>query len=224
MANDTLLIDPGTYLYESEPRYRNYFRGTSAHNTVLVDGRDQAQQHESLTFHWLTSYFAAKIWSSNDCDGKTVVLAYHNGYADIGVIHWRAVVYDSQGVWWVWDRLVSNESHTYQLHWHVDAALNMLQNNGVIDKNGQRWTLRIDGSEDVGMHHGDCQLPLGWVSRHYGEKEPLRTLRAQAAATGSHEFITTLIAPECLLQSTGLDEVLLEQLRQHCILPITLEK
>ena len=32
------LIDPGTYAYHTQERWRNYFRGTSAHNTVRIDG------------------------------------------------------------------------------------------------------------------------------------------------------------------------------------------
>ena len=32
------LIDPGTYAYHTQERWRNYFRGTSAHNTVRLDG------------------------------------------------------------------------------------------------------------------------------------------------------------------------------------------
>lgn len=36
------LIDPGTYTYISEPAAREQFRGTGAHNTVRVDGLDQA--------------------------------------------------------------------------------------------------------------------------------------------------------------------------------------
>jgi hypothetical protein len=36
------LIDPGTYTYTADPAERNRFRGSMAHNTVRIDGRDQA--------------------------------------------------------------------------------------------------------------------------------------------------------------------------------------
>ena len=37
-----ILIDPGTYTYVADPGERNRFRGSMAHNTVRIDGRDQA--------------------------------------------------------------------------------------------------------------------------------------------------------------------------------------
>jgi hypothetical protein len=42
IADREVLIDPGTYTYLADPAERNAFRGTAAHNTVRIDGRDQA--------------------------------------------------------------------------------------------------------------------------------------------------------------------------------------
>jgi hypothetical protein len=36
------LLDPGTYTYTADAAERNRFRGSMAHNTVRIDGRDQA--------------------------------------------------------------------------------------------------------------------------------------------------------------------------------------
>ncbi len=37
-----ILIDPGTYTYVADPAGREAFRGSAAHNTIRIDGRDQA--------------------------------------------------------------------------------------------------------------------------------------------------------------------------------------
>lgn len=46
-----ILIDPGTYTYIADPAERNAFRGTAAHNTVRMAGRDQAIP--AGPFRWL---------------------------------------------------------------------------------------------------------------------------------------------------------------------------
>jgi hypothetical protein len=37
-----ILIDSGTYTYVGDEQWRNWFRGSAAHNTIRIDGRDQA--------------------------------------------------------------------------------------------------------------------------------------------------------------------------------------
>jgi hypothetical protein len=37
-----ILVDSGTYTYVGDPELRNAFRGSAAHSTIRIDGRDQA--------------------------------------------------------------------------------------------------------------------------------------------------------------------------------------
>jgi hypothetical protein len=41
-GEEEILIDPGTFTYVSNVELRNWFRGSAAHNTIRVDGLDQA--------------------------------------------------------------------------------------------------------------------------------------------------------------------------------------
>lgn len=38
-----ILVDPGTYIYNIESKWRNYFRSTSAHNTLSLQERNQSE-------------------------------------------------------------------------------------------------------------------------------------------------------------------------------------
>ncbi len=40
---EEILIDPGTYTYTADAVARDWFRGTEAHNTIRIDGLDQAR-------------------------------------------------------------------------------------------------------------------------------------------------------------------------------------
>ena len=42
LDSEEILIDPATYTYVGEPVWRNWFRGSAAHNTIRIDGKDQA--------------------------------------------------------------------------------------------------------------------------------------------------------------------------------------
>ncbi len=43
LNGERVLLDPGTYTYMSDPEERNWFRGSAAHNSVRIDGLNQAR-------------------------------------------------------------------------------------------------------------------------------------------------------------------------------------
>ena len=45
---EPVLVDAGTYCYTSEAEWRNFFRGTAAHSTLMIDGRDQVEGERPL--------------------------------------------------------------------------------------------------------------------------------------------------------------------------------
>lgn len=83
-----LLIDPGTYLYQSGREERDWFRGTRAHNTLNIDGLNQSQI--TGPFNWSQR---ARCTLENVCEGSSwSVTASHDGYERrFGVRHRRRV-------------------------------------------------------------------------------------------------------------------------------------
>src|SRR5438105_1305534 len=74
------LIDPGTYAYHTQKRWRQYFRGTSAHNTLRIDGRDQSEQGGN--FLWLKKARAGcGLWLSSA--EKDSFEGWHDGYMQL---------------------------------------------------------------------------------------------------------------------------------------------
>ena len=84
------LIDPGTYAYHTQSRWRWYFRGTIAHNTVCVDGKDQSQSGGN--FMWMKKARAGcSLWSSTA--ESDVFAGWHDGYTRLAdpVTHRRRI-------------------------------------------------------------------------------------------------------------------------------------
>jgi hypothetical protein len=50
-SKSEVLIDPATYTYVGDAQWRNRFRGSAAHNTIRIDGMDQAQP--ATPFSWI---------------------------------------------------------------------------------------------------------------------------------------------------------------------------
>ena len=111
------LTDPGAFCYPL-PLGRNRFRGTAAHNTLEVDGLDQAEPAASFNWRtrpetrierWLTSPFA------------DVFTASHDGYSRLPdpVTHRRWVFSWKTGLLFVRDVAVGREVHDLAIDWRL---------------------------------------------------------------------------------------------------------
>lgn len=80
MNGQTLIIDPGCYVYTSDWRARNWFRGTSAHNTPMIDGEEINRITRDDWLWYLSDDAKPEIrhWSTSaDID---LLIASHTGY------------------------------------------------------------------------------------------------------------------------------------------------
>jgi hypothetical protein len=185
-----VLADPGSYAYGGDPRWRAFFRGTSAHNTVLVDGLDQAVQEGA--FLWSRPYAARLCRHAVGTDGTIALLGVHDGYcARAGVRHWRGVRYEPPGRWVIWDWLAGRGRHDLALHWHIAGPVASDGEGFVVSAGERRLRLHVAGGSAT-LHRGDIDPILGWRSPAYGVLEPITTLRVAGRASLPHEFVTTV--------------------------------
>jgi hypothetical protein len=86
---EPVFIDPGTYTYVADPEARNWFRGTAAHNTVSVDGQDQA--HSAGPFRWNSKpRVDLRAWRSDADGGMAEATCRYNGFT-----HRRSILLES---------------------------------------------------------------------------------------------------------------------------------
>src|SRR6266851_1600295 len=117
------LVDAGSGVYISkDPADRNTFRGTGAHNTMRVDGADQAVADEP--FSW-THIPTTQV--ENWIAGKsfTYFVGSHNGYARLAdpVLHRRHVLKIAGDLWLVRDVALGRTEHELEIRWHFAPDL-----------------------------------------------------------------------------------------------------
>ena len=172
------LIDPGTYAYHTQERWRQYFRGTSAHNTVRVDGRDQSEQGGN--FLWLEKARAGcGLWLSSS--EKDSFEGWHDGYLrlDDPVKHRRLIELDKGARrLLIEDSLEMGEEHEVELFFHcaeqcrVDAVAGAY----LIERNGIALRLVLPEGGTSELYKGSHSPVLGWISRGFDRRQPTATI------------------------------------------------
>jgi hypothetical protein len=193
LAGEPVLVDPGTFGYGGEARWRSYFRSTAAHNTVTVDGRSQAK--EAGPFLWADGYRCELLHLAVEPDRAAILVARHDGYAGLGVSHIRAVKI-APGFLLVLDRLEGDGVHELCLRWHFAGPLSAAGGEFVPDGIAGFRCIAAGGSARI---LAGCEAPpAGWRSRRYGAKEPIGTLEMRREGALPHAFVTGFALPSGL--------------------------
>jgi hypothetical protein len=210
-----ILIDPATSVYNCAPDWRNFFRSTRAHNTVVVDGESQSLPGNS--FSWKRK---AKTQVRNHIalSEFEYVDAEHDGYSifpkDIG--HRRRLIYIRPNYWIVLDELRGKGEHNFDFLYHFasDVELFVFGDEG---KGDVECRARIKDTALQMFMYGSAVVraeavcgqvaPLqGWASRRYGERHPSPVLQASMRATAPVSMMTLMMPGTAPAQSRRFNE------------------
>jgi hypothetical protein len=190
-----LLIDPGTYAYHTQAAWRRYFRGSSAHNVVTVDGADQSEAGGN--FMWLRkAHPRCHSWHSDaerDC-----LVASHDGYRRLAdpVDHMRTITFFKEGRRVVVEDVFScRAAHEYCFYWHFDSECEIAVAHGTVTVRRGRWrlTMQMKGAtQEPTLAIGQVHPPLGWISRRFDVREPAPTVAWREKADGPLRRVTVL--------------------------------
>lgn len=191
------LIDPGTYAYHSLPEWRRYFRGTSAHNTLRLDGKDQSVQTGPFLWGRRAAVVATDFRSDSLGDRLS---ATHDGYARLagGTRVARTIAYDrASRVVTVSDELSTPQPRLAEIFWHFSeqCSVSLAADRAVAQCGATTLTLSWPGELAAELVRGQENPPLGWRSRSYDVRVPIWTLRV-FGNVGGHWRGTTTIAME----------------------------
>ncbi len=193
-GDEALVADAGSYLFFDE-EWREYFRSTFAHSTVVVDGQNQAAPRGR--FDWLTEPRGSVV----RIDPRRLVCE-HSGYRRLGVVHRRDILFLDDRTLVVADAILGKGVHLADLRFQL--ASNEYKQDGTSFRAGKLrlallWPPELDVRVYAGAEEG------GWVSRRYGEKEPAALVSLAQEGGAPLAFVSVLALGEDIQGTAEFD-------------------
>jgi hypothetical protein len=189
------LIDPGTFCYYTNAAWRAYFRGTTGHNTLRLDGADQSVP--GGRFLWRDAAHCQAEHVEHTAE-YVAVEGYHDGYRRLAdpVRHWRGLRLQKKSrTLVVMDRLECHGSHDVEMFFHFGAQCQVRQvgcSSFEAVNGNKRLCLRLDTQLRPTLYRGSEQPISGWVSPAFGVKQPTFTLIGRGQVAGATQFQTKI--------------------------------
>jgi Heparinase II/III-like protein/Heparinase II/III N-terminus len=178
IAGREFLVDPGTFAYHTDRSWREYFRGTAAHNTLRIDGQDQSVSGGNFlwTHH---AHVNCELFESSG--GRQCLTASHDGYGRLRepAMHRRRLVYEEvTRSMVVDDEVAGNGNHLIEMHWHLSehCRVELRADHVWVEYGGVVMTLKWPAGSTARQARGQDAPPLGWISRRFDAKVPCTTI------------------------------------------------
>ena len=169
-----LLRDSGSYSYNTDEPWQNYFSSTAAHTTVQFDERDQMPRLGRFLFgDWLHMEQIGEL-INNDSPlegGRGVSLSWTGSYIDYKNCRHKRIVSSNGFMWKIVDEIEGYDTKA-ELRWRL--APGNWEVNG-LKCVGDMATLSVDSTVPI------CRFELveGWESQYYLKKSKLPVLEVQ---------------------------------------------
>lgn len=168
------IIDPGVYTYDPGS-WRSFFRGTSAHNTAVIDGADQTPLWGAFKAGRLANTRVKEYVST---DNYCLVCAGHDGYSrnKNPVFHQRQIFFAMRKYWIIDDCFSGRGQHTFNTFFHFVPCHVRSEYNNVTAEMGNGIKVAIYPVSFSRLHlqisEGLTSPVQGWISNVIYEKKP----------------------------------------------------
>lgn len=202
-----LLIDPGAGVYIGDSGDRNFFRSTGSHNTIKVDGQDQAVPEGPFAWSAIPTVQTERWLAGDTFD---LFIGSHDGYGRLPdpVLHRRTVFHAKGGVWVIRDVLTGKQVHSLQSFWHFPPQVIVEKAEGQI---ATRWASSEGTSRgallSIASPEWKPEILPGLVSPAYGVKETAPVACFSATLRLPVEHTVALILSQPLKASDRFAEI-----------------
>jgi hypothetical protein len=184
-----LIVDSGrfTYAEDSNTNWRHFFKGTAAHNTVVINGKDQTTYRRGKPKGETAQGVFIERVSLPGLDvlcGKAVSPNYE-------AVHTRRIFFIRKEFWLIEDELNGTIPHSYDLRFHLTPAA---WNCCTIMKTPTNEVVRTPDVALLFEPNGNLSIEPSWYSPRYGIKHraPCISLVSNAESTRFYTLISPL--------------------------------
>jgi len=171
-----LVVDPGSFVYTSDPEARNRFRSTASHSTLQVDDIEQNEINPAWLFRMFEKAEPTHVaFEAGDTEMRYA--GRHAGYARVvpGAVHERTFVLDRRtGALRIVDHIDVPPGHaiTWRFHLHPEIEIRAEDRGRMLLHHAPRGVAsRLAFPEDLSV-----RTLAGWYSPSYGVREASRTI------------------------------------------------
>jgi hypothetical protein len=194
------LVDPGTYCYTIDRDWRDFFRSTAAHNTVTVDGTNQATP--AGHFIW-KDHPRARLRRALSTETYDLADAEHDAYRDLAdpVIHRRRVIFVKPRYCLIVDDLQGTAVHRIEARFQFAPLKVTIEPNHWVrayGATGHALLIRSFASVPftIDLVEGSRAPIQGWVSPDYGRRLAAPALVWSAESRLPLRLVTLLLPVE----------------------------
>lgn len=187
-SGQPLIVDGGRYTYaeDADFNWRHYFKGTAAHNTVIVDGKDQTSYRRGKP----KGEIARGEFIERISLPKLDVLCGRAFSPNYDAIHTRRIFFISGKYWLIVDSLKAEIPHHYDLRYHLSpAAWNHCQ----ILTNAENSVVRTPDLALLFESRFAPSIKAGWFAPQYGNKFRAPCVSVVADGEASNDFYSLIV-------------------------------
>ena len=160
-AGEPLIVDPGTYCYTLDPEFRNAFRSTRAHSTLMLDGAEQVPFTDQV--FELPDLTRAKCGIFERRDERVVFQGSHRGYQQrFGVKHIRRISLGRHELS-IEDRLEGGGKHDVKIGFPLAPGLTVEIDGSQAIIQGSRISARLNAPGALTVE--DAEYSPGYLQR-----------------------------------------------------------
>ncbi len=187
------IIDPGTYQYHTAYSFwRKYFRGATAHNTIVVNRRNHATANNRMS--WVNRP-AISVLDTKETDHTLQCKAQHTAFEPVQHTRTISMLKERQQVLIIDSVTGAAEDDLIEFYLHFNpylSSVKLVEDKIILQNEHKHVQLQNQFFQQASLLKGNEQQPLGWYSPSYDNKIACHTLQCPLPPKPELTITTTI--------------------------------